>query len=120
MGTTPPMTISTHNALASSFRDPSGFVFRQDNVIYRQINHDYARQFDHLLNSGLYDRLVEAGLLIPHREVDLELAQTDAAYRVIRESVYNGTENRSKDVQKGKIRCIPSIMMNCWPGKRCF
>lgn len=79
----PPMTTSTRNTLAASFRDPSGFVFRQDNVIYRQINHDYAAQYDYLLNSGLYDRLVAAGLLITHHEVDLALAQTSVAYHVI-------------------------------------
>lgn len=83
MSTPPPMTTSNHNALASSFRDPSGFVFRRDHVIYRQINQDYARQFDQLVDSGLYDRLAGAGLLISHREADLALAQTDAAYRVI-------------------------------------
>lgn len=83
MSTTPPMTTSSPDALASSFRDPSGFVFRRENVIYRQINHAYATQYDYLLNSGLYDRLVGAGLLVAHEEVDLALAQTDVAYRVI-------------------------------------
>lgn len=39
----------------SSFRDPSGFVYWEDAVLYRQINRVYAEHYDRLLESGLYD-----------------------------------------------------------------
>jgi hypothetical protein len=55
----------------SSFRDPSGFVFLQDGAPYRQINACYRREYDRLVDSGLYEELVGAGLLIPHTVVDL-------------------------------------------------
>jgi len=58
--------------LRSSFRDPSGFVYFRDGRLLRQINPTYQSQYDRLLASGLYDRLVERDLLIPHREVENE------------------------------------------------
>jgi ribosomal protein L11 methylase PrmA len=67
-----------------SFRDPSGFLFVHDGVIYRQVNALYQGQYDHLLESGLYQELVDAGLLIAHIEAELNLARSDDAYKIIR------------------------------------
>jgi len=69
--------------IPSSFRDPSGFVFELAGTIYRQINQSYQAHYDRLMESGLYKKLCESDLLIPHREVSLEFAQTEAAYKVI-------------------------------------
>lgn len=55
--------------LGSSFRDPSGFVFERDGTLYRQVDHSYAADYAALMESGLYDELVEAGLLVAHEEV---------------------------------------------------
>ncbi len=67
----------------SSFRDPSGFVFRRDETLYRQVNERYRSDYDLLKGSGLYQELVEEGLLVPHQEVSLELAASPGAYRVL-------------------------------------
>jgi len=67
-----------------SFRDPSGFVFRRHETIYRQVNASYAEEYEHLVSSGLYEELAQAGLLIPHEEVDTPPPRFDSAYRVIR------------------------------------
>ena len=75
---------STPARLPGSFRDPNGFVFRQDGIIYRQINAGYATHYEFLLASGLYDHLTGKGWLIPHTEADMRLAQGDDAYKVIR------------------------------------
>jgi ribosomal protein L11 methylase PrmA len=56
--------------LSASFRDPSGFLFFRDGVLYRQVNHQYEGEYARLMESGLYDKLVKAGLLISHVEVD--------------------------------------------------
>lgn len=53
----------------ASFKDPSGFVFLENGRIYRQVNKRYAAQYDHLLQSGLYEALVSDHLLLPHREI---------------------------------------------------
>ena len=53
----------------ASYRDPAGFVFTADAIVYRQVNRCYATQYDTLMNSGLYDCLTREGLLLPHTEV---------------------------------------------------
>lgn len=76
---------SLDNVLSSpaSFRDPSGFIFERNGIIYRQVNQIYQDNYDLLMNSGLYDRLIEEGLLVRHREVkDIEWA-TSGANKVI-------------------------------------
>lgn len=71
-------------AVPGSFRDPSGFLFRSDGVLYRQVNERYRRSWEALHESGLYGALADAGLLIPHTEVSTDLAPIQPAYRVIR------------------------------------
>ena len=55
--------------LASSFRDPDGFIYSKDGVIYRQVNKSYSSHFSKLNESGLYNLLVEKSLLISHEYV---------------------------------------------------
>ncbi len=74
----------TNRKVPSSFRDPSGFLFYQDGSIYRQVNITYKENYDHLMNSGLYETLVNEELLIPHEEIDIEGAKSDKAYKVIK------------------------------------
>lgn len=71
-------------SVQGSFRDPSGFVFSCDGAIYRQVNTSYREQYDHFMGSGLYESLVDSQLLISHKEVELEYARTDAAYKVLK------------------------------------
>ncbi|MDH4156857.1 MAG: SAM-dependent methyltransferase [candidate division Zixibacteria bacterium] len=68
----------------ASFRDPSGFVFVRDGTVYRQVNKACQKDFDLLLGSGLYGKLVAARLLIPHVDAGLDAAQTADAYKVIK------------------------------------
>ena len=70
----------THPA---SFRDPSGFVFLRRGDLYRQVNREYAAQYDRLMDSGLYTLLVEKGLLIPHAEPAEAPEDPDRAYKVL-------------------------------------
>ena len=67
-----------------SFRDPSGFLFFRNGVLFRQINQSYREDYDHLMQSGLYSALVEEGLLIPHEETDSGLSSSEKVYKVIR------------------------------------
>lgn len=68
----------------SSFRDPSGFLFKRDGLLYRQVNGLYKENYDYLMTSGLYQALVDAKLLIPHVEIDVEPAESDKAYKIIK------------------------------------
>jgi hypothetical protein len=66
-----------------SFRDPAGFVFDRDGVLYRQVSGSHAGNYDLFHGSGLYEALVGSGLLVPHDEVDIEPA-APGAHRVLR------------------------------------
>ena len=68
----------------SSFRDPSGFLFYHDDVLYRQINQSYKDNYDHLMTSGLYAELVNSKLLIPHQPSDGTTFYSDDAYKIIK------------------------------------
>ena len=76
--------LMTRGSIPSSFRDPSGFLFRREGSIYRQVNNAYKENYDRLIVSGLYKSLVGAELLIPHEEVDIEPAQSEEAYKMIK------------------------------------
>jgi hypothetical protein len=70
--------------LSASFRDPSGFLFSENGILYRQINRAYSKDYARLMDSGLYDKLVKANLLIPHVESNQLPVESDAAFKVIR------------------------------------
>jgi len=68
----------------ASFRDPSGFVFEHQGEVLRQVNPVYANDYDRLLASGLYERLVGERLLLPHTEVEPRPETGVPAHRVLR------------------------------------
>lgn len=76
-------TQSNSGQLSASFRDPSGFLFSVNGVLYRQVNRKYENEYARLMESGLYEKLVKAGLLIPHVEADQAPAESGAALKVI-------------------------------------
>jgi ribosomal protein L11 methylase PrmA len=70
---------------SASFRDPSGFLFYQDNILYRQVNQVYQTHYDHLMDYRLYDTLIDQNLIIPHEEIDgIESPQPDLLYKIIK------------------------------------
>ncbi|RPJ63448.1 MAG: SAM-dependent methyltransferase [Dehalococcoidia bacterium] len=74
----------TEQGVAGSFRDPSGFLFIKDGVLYRQVNSVYRDHYDHLMNSGLYDNLVKLSLLVRHIEASASISISQPAYKVIK------------------------------------
>ncbi len=54
----------------SSFRDPSGYIYYADNKVMRHINPCYFDEYNYLMNSGLYQELVDNKLLVSHKEID--------------------------------------------------
>lgn len=69
----------------ASFRDPSGFVFRHEGVLFRKVNQSYRQHYEHLLDSGLYDELVSKGMLVSHEEVDSRQTPfQDEAFKVLK------------------------------------
>jgi len=75
--------MNNSDQLSASFRDPSGFLFKRESALFRQINHSYSLDYQQLMESGLYDKLIKLGLLIPHRESDAAPAEPDLAFKII-------------------------------------
>lgn len=68
----------TLTRIAGSFRDPAGYVFRRDGVLYRQVNPVFAERFDAVAASGLYEALWAAGLLVRHEVTNTALGDGNA------------------------------------------
>src|SRR5690349_17502076 len=71
---------STFKLHPSSFRDPSGFIFEKNGILYRQVNQVFKKDFDHFIQSGLYQRLVDKNFLIPHHTVNENLTNSPDWY----------------------------------------
>lgn len=52
----------------ASFRDPSGYVFYDGDILRRVINPIYFKQYKALKEKGIFDALIKKGLLISHEE----------------------------------------------------
>lgn len=68
----------------SSYRDPSGYVFENGGLPYRQVNLSFKESFDHFIESGCYAHLIAEGLLIPHEHVDGNLTGDHNYYATLR------------------------------------
>ncbi len=77
-----PQKKNSTRALKASFRDPSGFIFTENETVLRQINKVYKEDYELLMSSGLYDELISENLLIPHEEVKNHARQD--AWKVIK------------------------------------
>jgi hypothetical protein len=67
----------------ASFRDPNGFVFTRGGSIYRQVNKPHRDAYHRLMDSGLYQRLVDERLMLPHEPVSMSLALDENAVAVL-------------------------------------
>ena len=67
----------------ASYRDPAGFIFSRDGVVYRQINKIFQPDFDQFIQSGCYQRLVDKGFLIAHQEIEHSFFSDNNWYKTI-------------------------------------
>jgi hypothetical protein len=68
----------------SSYRDPSGFIFEKEGIIYRQVNKSYQEHFDFFIESGCYKHLSEKDLLISHEQIKENLSGNDNYYATLK------------------------------------
>lgn len=67
----------------ASYKDPSGFVFRANGIIYRQVHQQYAAHYNRLMESGLYAELVKNGWLLPHTETSDHTNEFPGTYKIL-------------------------------------
>jgi hypothetical protein len=68
----------------SSYRDPSGFIFKSDGIFHRQVNLRFREHFDFFLSSGLYQALADRQWLVSHIELPVEAFPGNDAYKILR------------------------------------
>jgi len=73
----------------SSFRDPSGFLFYEERKLLRQVNNCYQKDYDFLMGSLLYNKLIKAGLLIEHRELENHHGFNADCYKILEPELIN-------------------------------
>ncbi|MBL7737698.1 MAG: hypothetical protein JNK14_00640 [Chitinophagaceae bacterium] len=71
-------TATTHHP--ASYRDPSGFIFEKDGVLYRQVHLVFKEHFDRFIQSGCYDSLTKKGLLVSHGVIQENLSGSSEHY----------------------------------------
>lgn len=77
------MDMQSLQAIDSSFRDRSGFVFTFQGQYYRTVHQVYKNDYDKLMSSGLYESLVAKKIFIPHEEIP-EVASQENVYRILK------------------------------------
>ncbi len=65
-------------------RDRTGLTIFQRGRVLREVSRGFAPHYDHLMaEDGLYQRLVDDGLMVSHAERGLKYALTEDAYRLV-------------------------------------
>ena len=67
----------------ASYRDPAGFVFTHNGLWYRQVNQSFAQTYREFMQSGLYEQLTAAKLLLPHEEIPQNLTGSAQWYLTV-------------------------------------
>ncbi|MGB8195326.1 MAG: hypothetical protein WCF67_25565 [Chitinophagaceae bacterium] len=75
--------MSNHLQHPSSFRDPSGFIFQANDLVYRQVNRQSAAEYDRFMQSGLYEKLTAAKKLVEHEEIAENFTGSDEWYKTL-------------------------------------
>ena len=55
-----------------SYRDSAARVVKKESGYYRYIFQEYKAEYDHLMQSGLYEMLTKKDLLIEHQEIEID------------------------------------------------
>ena len=55
-----------------SYRDTAARVVKKESGYYRYIFHEYKAEYDHLMQSGLYEELTQKELLIKHQDIQID------------------------------------------------
>jgi len=55
-----------------SYRDTAARVVKKESGYYRYIFYEYKAEYDHLMQSGLYEELTQKDLLIKHQEIQID------------------------------------------------
>ena len=75
--------MNRYDHLQSSFRDPSGFLFQRDGILYRQVNLGYRENYD-FFKDNLFEKLLKEECIVNHAEVQLESPLKENSYKILK------------------------------------
>ncbi len=71
----------------SSFRDPDSSLYYDSSYYYRHISPEYEKHYTHFINSGLKERLLKEGFILPFLEIIGDTSDSDVTSRVLRTDI---------------------------------
>jgi 2-polyprenyl-3-methyl-5-hydroxy-6-metoxy-1,4-benzoquinol methylase len=72
---------------ASSFRDPDSSLFYDSSYFYRRISLKYEKHYNHFNASGLKDKLLQEGFILPFIEIIEDSPEAGVSSRVLRTDI---------------------------------
>lgn len=72
---------------ASSFRDPDSSLFYDSSYFYRRISLNYEKHYNHFNESGLKDKLLQEGFILPFDEIVVDSNEDGFSSRVLRTDI---------------------------------
>ncbi len=75
------MSSSSEIKQFASFRDPSGYMFLKNGLNYRFVSQSYKLNYDLLLSTGLYNKLVQEKYLLAHEEI--AIPENSDAFKIL-------------------------------------
>ncbi len=76
--------MSSATRINVSYKDPHTVVFKSAATIYRQLHKTYQPHYEKFIQSGLYDKLLQKGFVIPHEEVSTPVYDEATHFKTIR------------------------------------
>jgi hypothetical protein len=67
----------------ASYKDPAGFIFLHEGRVLRQVNQCYAREYNQLMGTGLYQLLTERQWMIPHTEIEEQFSDSPEHFKTL-------------------------------------
>lgn len=71
----------------SSFRDPDSSLYYDSSYYYRRISLNYEKHYIHFIESGLKDRLLQEGFILPFVEIIYDSPEGGISSRVLRTDI---------------------------------
>ena len=71
-----------------SYKDSAARVVLQEGVYYRYLFNEYKKEYDALMQSGLYEALIDKGYLISHSEIDYEGGDSNVYKLLVPEQIH--------------------------------
>ncbi len=58
-------------------------MYREKGILFRQVNNIYKKHYDHLMESGLYNSLIQTEMIVPHKEIQTSVKKQKQGYKII-------------------------------------